>query len=120
MYFNLNGIEGTTPKTQYLKQGTIGIRPVDPTIEGYIFKGWDTNIDGSGLTWNFSTEKMPSNDVILYAQWEKTENIDSNSISTTVEESDKLPKMGGSSNKLRLNILLTLLGLTVVIIAGRE
>ena len=44
-----------------------------PTLNGYIFNGWNTKADGSGetmgVTMNFSQ------DLTLYAQWEKEEEV---------------------------------------------
>lgn len=66
--FDLNGIDGVIPGTQSLEEGTLGVKPSDPTSSGYTFKGWNTKADGSGIMWDFSIEKIPSNDVTLYAQ----------------------------------------------------
>ena len=40
-----------------------------PTREGYTFKGWNTKPDGSGTTYT-SSSAFPSNDLVLYSQWE--------------------------------------------------
>ncbi|AMP20662.1 hypothetical protein AZF37_05240 [endosymbiont 'TC1' of Trimyema compressum] len=42
---------------------------LDPSYTGYIFKGWNTAKDGTGVTWDFNTSLMPNNDVTLFAQW---------------------------------------------------
>lgn len=41
-----------------------------PTREGYTFKGWNTKPDGSGTTYT-SSSAFPSNDLVLYSQWEE-------------------------------------------------
>ncbi|MBS9368035.1 InlB B-repeat-containing protein, partial [Listeria welshimeri] len=42
--------------------------PAAPTKEGYTFTGWyDAPTDGT--KWDFETDKMPSNDMTLYAQF---------------------------------------------------
>ena len=40
--------------------------------DGYIFKGWSTNADGSGVIYDDKDDISPSTDITLYAQW-KTE-----------------------------------------------
>ncbi|MBC1388674.1 internalin, partial [Listeria innocua] len=42
--------------------------PVDPTKDGYTFTGWYDSPTG-GKKWDFKTDKMPANDIILYAQF---------------------------------------------------
>lgn len=42
-----------------------------PTRQGYKFKGWNTNPNGSGQTYT-SSSPFPTNDLVLYSQWEKT------------------------------------------------
>lgn len=41
-----------------------------PTREGYTFKGWNTKPDGTGTTYT-SSSAFPSNDLVLYSQWEE-------------------------------------------------
>ena len=74
--FNLNytNKDGTTPegpKPIVIEKGaTLGDRfPKDPVREGYKFKGWNTKADGKGSIFNKDT-KVTDN-VTLYAQWEK-------------------------------------------------
>lgn len=40
-----------------------------PTREGYLFKGWNTAQNGTGV--NYATGTVSKENVILYAQWEK-------------------------------------------------
>ncbi|MBC8862754.1 InlB B-repeat-containing protein, partial [Escherichia coli] len=42
--------------------------PAKPVKEGYTFVGWFDAQTG-GTKWNFSTDKMPTNDIDLYAQF---------------------------------------------------
>ncbi|EAE5923245.1 internalin [Listeria monocytogenes] len=42
--------------------------PADPTKDGYTFTGWYDSPTG-GKKWDFKTDKMPANDIILYAQF---------------------------------------------------
>lgn len=68
--FNVNGGSSAPPATQTLVVNDLATKPADPTRLGYTFTGWNTASNGSGTTWNFATSVMPSNNVILYAQWE--------------------------------------------------
>jgi internalin A len=40
----------------------------DPTKTGHTFEGWFTERTG-GTSWNFTQDKMPSNDLTLYAHF---------------------------------------------------
>lgn len=42
-------------------------KPADPTCNGYIFAGWNTQADGKGSSWNFATSVTA--DQTLYAIW---------------------------------------------------
>ena len=42
--------------------------PQEPTREGYTFGGWYKEPDCQNA-WDFGTEKMPSNNITLYAKW---------------------------------------------------
>lgn len=56
------------------KSGTQLTLPDKPTRSSYIFKGWNTNSDGSGVSYGTSestTFTMPTADTDLYAQWSK-------------------------------------------------
>lgn len=43
-----------------------------PTRAGYTFKGWNTKVDGTGTT--YTASNLPNDDIILFSQWEKSEN----------------------------------------------
>ncbi|WP_394899651.1 InlB B-repeat-containing protein, partial [Clostridium tertium] len=43
-------------------------KPTDPTKEGYTFGGWYKDVDCT-IPWDFDTDKMPSNNLTLYAKW---------------------------------------------------
>ncbi len=53
-----------------LTEGTEVTKPADPTKSGYRFAGWYKDAE---LTddWNFAEDKMPADDLILYAKWTK-------------------------------------------------
>nr|WP_281178953.1 InlB B-repeat-containing protein [endosymbiont 'TC1' of Trimyema compressum] len=54
------------------------MEPMLPTRLGYTFVGWNTQKYGSDAMWDFENSTMPSNDIILYAQWEKNSSEGSN------------------------------------------
>lgn len=69
--FDLNGGTSMTPPAQNLAvKDTLKEPTSTPTRPGYTFIGWNTSLDGSGTTWDFTTTAMPSNDLTLYAQWQ--------------------------------------------------
>ena len=43
-----------------------------PTRAGYKFTGWNTKPDGTGTT--YTASNLPNDDIVLYSQWEKSEN----------------------------------------------
>lgn len=43
------------------------------TREGYVFNGWNTKADGSGVSYKDKDKISPSSDITLYAQWKETE-----------------------------------------------
>ena len=45
-----------------------------PTRKGYEFKGWNTQPDGSGTTYT-SNMSFPTEDLVLYSQWEQVANV---------------------------------------------
>ncbi|MBV1060977.1 class 1 internalin InlA [Listeria monocytogenes] len=64
--FDVDG-KSTTQAVDY--QGLLK-EPKAPTKAGYTFKGWyDEKTDGE--KWDFATDKMPANDITLYAQFTK-------------------------------------------------
>ncbi|MGL4382441.1 MAG: InlB B-repeat-containing protein [Bacilli bacterium] len=67
--FDLNGEYGAIPPTQSLSFESKAIPPNNPTRTGYTFKGWNTNANGQGKVWNFTTDTMPGSNLVLYAIW---------------------------------------------------
>lgn len=45
-----------------------------PTRKGYKFKGWNTQPNGSGTTYT-SNMSFPTEDLVLYSQWEQVANV---------------------------------------------
>lgn len=54
--------------TKEVEAGNLLTEPAKPVKEGYTFIGWFDAKTG-GTKWNFSTDKMPTNDIDLYAQF---------------------------------------------------
>lgn len=106
-YFDVEG-EQTSEKIQ---EDTLLIEPVKPMKKGYTFTGWyDAKTGGS--KWDFKTDKMPANDITLYAQFSK--NSDDKvtpgdngeggmSVSPTDKNSTKVPQVDGGNKTLSLN-----------------
>ena len=69
--FDLNGAPGTNPESQTVEYNALGTSPETVSYTGYTFIEWNTTADGTGTVWDFATNKMPANDVTLYAKWAK-------------------------------------------------
>ena len=67
--FNSTG--GSAVETQQVVQYEKAVKPADPVREGYSFAGW---YGDDGLTTVFDFDCLISEDQILYAKWEKTNN----------------------------------------------
>lgn len=50
---------------------TINISGNTPTRVGYIFKGWNTHTNGSGIWYAVSSSILMNADITLYAQWDQ-------------------------------------------------
>ncbi|EPT7268162.1 InlB B-repeat-containing protein [Listeria monocytogenes] len=62
--FDVNGTE----TKESVETGDFLTEPAEPTKEGYTFIGWYDAKTG-GNKWDFSTDKMPAEDMTLYAQF---------------------------------------------------
>ena len=81
LVFNANTTGATFTGPQLIHDEYVTVRPEDPTKKGYVFKGWNTKADGSGIWWyrtdGFSVNRFGgsiSDDTTLYAQWEGAAN----------------------------------------------
>lgn len=95
------------PANQLLNMGESGSKPVNPTKNGYSFKGWyyDLNNDGVAETeWNFDDEVNA--DMTLLAIWAKT----------------PLPNTGDSNDQAiyAALLLLSLSGMTIIYFTGKK
>ncbi|MCD2224084.1 InlB B-repeat-containing protein [Listeria cossartiae] len=57
--------------TESYKSDVMISEPTEPTKEGFIFDGW-YDAPTAGKKWDFATDKMPANDITLYAQFTET------------------------------------------------
>ncbi|TYU33618.1 internalin, partial [Listeria monocytogenes] len=62
--FDINGVQSS----EDVSEGSLITEPPIPTKEGYTFTGWYDAKTG-GNKWDFSADKMPANDLTLYAQF---------------------------------------------------
>lgn len=81
--FDLNGITGTAPTSQTIKDGEKVTKPADPTDTVHTFAGWykTKNATTGALSdpWDFDNDTVTA-DMTLYAQWTRTlESIYTNS-----------------------------------------
>ena len=67
--YNANGGTGE-PSTQYKRTGfNLTLSSTQPTRDGYIFAGWNTEADGKGTSYAAGATYSADADVTLYAQW---------------------------------------------------
>lgn len=71
--------------------------PTTPTKEGYTFTGWYDAKTG-GNKWDFATGKMPAENIILYAQF--TKNDDPNTNPTGNDNGTTNPNSSGDNTSL--------------------
>lgn len=66
-YITTFDVDGTTT-TENVTVDTLITEPAEPTKEGYTFSGWYDAKTG-GNEWDFAVDKMPANNMTLYAQF---------------------------------------------------
>ncbi|EGC1320644.1 LapB repeat-containing protein [Listeria monocytogenes] len=64
VYFDIDGKEAR----ETIQADALLPEPAAPTKEGYTFTGWYDSPTG-GTEWDFETDKMPANDMTLYARF---------------------------------------------------
>lgn len=117
--FDLNGTGGKTPATQSVQYNELGKKVSNPVRHGYDFLSWNTKADGSGASWSFAKDKMPANNIKLYAQWmpvtatevittatQKTFNYVKTKTTTTTDDSDvgMANRVGGSESVISRSV----------------
>ncbi|HNW55787.1 MAG TPA: GNAT family N-acetyltransferase [bacterium] len=69
--FDVNGGRPLSSDSKSVTQGLpVGELPT-PTRDGHAFEGWNTQQNGSGVTYTATTPYNNSGDLILYAQWSR-------------------------------------------------
>ncbi|EKB1221386.1 leucine-rich repeat domain-containing protein, partial [Listeria monocytogenes] len=92
--FDVDGAKTSTTA----EASTLITEPAEPTKEGYTFIGWYDAKTG-GNKWDFSTDKMPANNLTLYAQFTKQTNPDQgNGSDSTPTPNDGSSATPGNTN----------------------
>ena len=68
--FDLNGVSGTAPETQYIAKNGIAKKPADPKVTGFVFTGWYKE-KACTSAWDFATDTIVA-DTTLFACWDRT------------------------------------------------
>ena len=68
--FNGNGGSGTMKDIVVIPSEYIKLSNNSFTRPGYFFVGWNTDADGSGISYSYNQSIKIEKDIILYAQWE--------------------------------------------------
>ncbi|MCL2809968.1 MAG: InlB B-repeat-containing protein, partial [Treponema sp.] len=70
--FNINNGTGTVPASLDTVLGGAVILPDGTgfTRDGYIFGGWNTNSNGTGINYTAGETFTPTVNIILYAKWD--------------------------------------------------
>jgi len=90
LYTDINSFkDGSVSKTLYTNENYYLVEDQYPVMiipAGYVFLGWNTKMDGSGETFEFTgTESLIEDDMDLYAQWESFSVLDTgSSINNTI------------------------------------
>ncbi|EFQ5017886.1 LPXTG cell wall anchor domain-containing protein [Listeria monocytogenes] len=61
-------VDGNTSEVKTVTEEDLIPEPTNPTKQGYTFDGW-YDAETGGTKWDFTTMKMPANDVTLYAHF---------------------------------------------------
>ena len=72
--FNANGGSGNMSDQIFEKEETKSLSYNTFGRNGYVFLGWNTKADGSGVYYSDGQSISPTEDLTLYAQWKKVEN----------------------------------------------
>ena len=95
-YYANDGSSSTLADSGKVDQ-TLTVRGDIFSRSGYVFKGWNTKADGSGTTYVSGAgyvllaDTSAGNPNVLYAQWQKQENANSNSASSDNKTTEAKP-----------------------------
>lgn len=87
--------------TESYKSDVIISEPTEPTKEGFTFDGWYDAQTG-GKKWDFATDKMPANDITLYAQFTEIKTEPVNPVVPV--ESEESTDLEGSEDSANPNV----------------
>ncbi len=106
-YFEVsfNSMGGTIVDDQTVAEGDLVIKPEDPVRSGYDFAGWQVNIDGEYVDYDFLAPV--TSDLMLRARW-----VDEGTLPpVTGDQNGQSPSTGD-------NVIFILLGLMLAFFAG--
>lgn len=66
--FDSQGGSAVSAQTDVAENAILN-EPTAPSKTGYDFAGWYSSVELTGEAWDFETDKMPGNDLTLYAKW---------------------------------------------------
>ena len=69
--YDNNGGEGTIKAQTFLTGKSVTLRKTEPTLNGYIFLGWDTSKDAMKVVYKPGAKYSKKADVTLYAVWSR-------------------------------------------------
>ena len=96
--FDSNG--GTETESQTVNEGDTVTKPVNPTKEGYTFKGW---FKDEALTEEYDFSTPVTDDITLYAAWEKNKSDSKEDTSDPSYAGGNSSSGGGSSSSSSKN-----------------
>ena len=70
VFFDADGGTEIAPQIVYMDEGGYARKPADPVKDGYLFRGWRAEKNGSRREFDFDADIIRI-DTILYAAWEK-------------------------------------------------
>ena len=86
---------------------------------GYVFNGWNTMQDGSGLKYNDKSEVIMNQNLELFAQWIKIDsNINGENTNTNPKQPSKSVETGLQNNALMYSVVIA--GLMAVVYGLRK
>ena len=98
--YDANGGKGSHTDTGLTSGSEYNVRTLPATgitRDGYTFKGWNTKADGSGTSYAPGDTITITEDLTLYAQWEKTSSGDTTGNTTGNTTNNTTSKTTGSS-----------------------
>lgn len=105
------------PEDQTKKYGEKAVKPTNPTVEGYTFKGWYyLNSENKEAQYNF--DDPVTHDINLYAKWESFPKEEDKEVTSKQADSSTSPKILPNTGKTTAIALS--LGICAVAILGKK